>query len=163
MKRHRSLIPLSHDHHDGLVVAQGLILGHATAPKSTWPADRRQQVDRLIAFWEADLRKHFEAEEAYLFPIVRARLRDGGTLVAELLTDHEAMRGRMSDLAEDAETDLDERLPAFGELLKEHIRKEEEVLFERMQEELPADELEAIGQTLRTHYRPDDADPACRT
>ncbi len=34
MKRHHSLIPLSHDHHSGLVLAQRLILGRSAAPRS---------------------------------------------------------------------------------------------------------------------------------
>ena len=87
MRRHAGLIPLSHDHHDALVVAQGLILGRAPAPRSDWPTDRRAQVDRVVAFFAQTLRSHFEAEEAHLFPAVVARLPGAANLVGQLLDE----------------------------------------------------------------------------
>ena len=51
MKRHAALIPLSHDHHDILVIAQGLILGRSKAPRSTWPTDKQAQADRVVLFF----------------------------------------------------------------------------------------------------------------
>ena len=80
MKRHPSLVPLSHDHHDALVVAQGLILGRSPAPRSDWPTDRRAQVDRVVAFFAQTLRSHFEVEEAHLFPAVVNRPSENRTL-----------------------------------------------------------------------------------
>ena len=46
-------------------------------------------------------------------------------------------------------TGLADRLPAFGECLKAHIQKEEQVLFERMQQEMDSDVLDAVGAALR--------------
>ena len=91
---------MSHDHHDGLVVAQGLILGRSKAPRSTWPVDRGQQVDRVLEFFETTLQRHFEAEEAHLFPVVERQLRDGVDLVRQLRADHDDMRARVRDLTE---------------------------------------------------------------
>ena len=56
MKRHESLVPLSRDHHFGLIMAQRLILGRATNPRADWPTDRAQQVPRLVEFFKSDLR-----------------------------------------------------------------------------------------------------------
>lgn len=150
MKRHPSLIPLSHDHHDGLVVAQNLILGQSKAPRSTWPTERRQQVDRLLAFFGSGLRAHFRAEEELVFPVVARQLKDGAELVRQLRVDHDEMRAEIRALEQDPESDLDVRLPAFGERLKRHIQNEERVLFERMQEEMDAQALDAIGAALRS-------------
>ena len=150
MKRHKSLIPLSHDHHDGLVVAQGLILGRSKAPRSTWPTDRGQQVDRVLDFFETALRGHFEAEEEHLFPIVERQLRNGVDLVRQLREEHDEMRARIRELHRDPVSDLEDRLPAFGERLKAHIKKEEQILFERMQAELDSSTLAAIGAALRS-------------
>ena len=149
MKRHASLIPLSHDHHDGLVIAQNLILGRSKAPRSTWPTDRRQQVDRLIEFFQRHLEQHFTAEEQHVFPVVEQQLRGGSDLVRQLRTDHEEMRARIHRLEVDPVSELDGRLTAFGERLKTHIQQEERVLFERMQVELTSDALGAIGAALR--------------
>ena len=149
MKRHVSLIPLSHDHHDGLVVAQNLILGRSKAPRSTWPTDRQQQVDRLIDFFRSHFEKHFTAEEQHVFPVAEQQLEDGSDLVGQLRADHEEMRACIQGFAVDPVSDLDRRLAAFGERLKDHIQQEERVLFERMQAELAPDTLEAIGAAVR--------------
>ena len=43
LKRHPSLIPLSHDHHHGLVLAERLVRGRAANPKSDWPESAVEQ------------------------------------------------------------------------------------------------------------------------
>ena len=148
MKRHVSLIPLSHDHHDGLVIAQNLILGRSKAPRSAWPTDRRQQVDRLIDFFRTHLQRHVTAEEQHVFPVVERQLLDGSELVRQLREDHDEMRACIQDLEVDPVSDLHGRLTGFGERLKRHIQQEERVLFERMQAEMTPDALEAIGAAL---------------
>ena len=149
MKRHASLIPLSHDHHDGLVVAQNLILGRSKAPRSAWPTERRKQVDRLVEFFKTQLQHHFTAEEQHVFPVAEQHLQDGSVLVGQLRAEHEEMRAGIQDLAADPFNELDDRLTAFGERLKSHIQQEERVLFERMQAELAPDALEAVGAAIR--------------
>ena len=52
VKRHPSLVPLSLEHHDALVLAQGLILGRSKAPRSDWPTDHRSQVDKIKSFFQ---------------------------------------------------------------------------------------------------------------
>ena len=150
MKRHPGLVPLSYDHHDALVVAQGLILGRSKAPQSNWPTDRRAQVDRVVAFFAHTLRSHFEVEEAHLFPAVVVHLPDQADLVAQLLDEHDAMRTRIRDLERNPTTDLDGRLPSLGRLLEAHVRREERVLFETMQREMEPADLETLGALLRS-------------
>ena len=149
MKRHPGLFPLSHDHHDALVVAQGLILGRSKAPRSDWPTDRRAQVDRVVAFFAHTLRSHFEVEEAHLFPAAVAHLPGEADLVAHLLDEHDAIRTRIRGLELDPTTDLDVRLPSLGRLLEAHVRREERVLFETMQREMKPADLETLGTQLR--------------
>ena len=148
MKRHPGLIPLSHDHHDALVVAQGLVLGRSKAPRSDWPTDRRAQVDRVVAFFAHRLRWHFDIEEAHLFPAVVAHLPREAALVAQLLDEHDAMRTRVRDLEQDPTTALTVRLPSLGRLLEAHVRREERVLFEVMQREMEPAVLETLGRRL---------------
>ena len=153
MKRHPGLIPLSHDHHDALVLAQGLILGRSQAPRSDWPTSRRAQVDRVVAFFANTLRSHFEAEEAHVFPAAVAHLAGEASLVAQLLDEHDAIRTRIHDLERDPTTDLDVRLPSLGRLLEAHVRREERVLFETMQREMDPADLETLGTRLRSRAR----------
>ena len=153
MRRHAGLIPLSHDHHDALVVAQRLILGRSRAPRSDWPTDRRAQVERVVVFFAQTLRSHFEIEETHLFPTVVARLPGEANLVAQLLEEHHAMRTQIRDLELDPATALEVRLPSLGRLLEAHIRREERVLFETMQREMEPADLETLGTQLRTRAR----------
>ena len=153
MKRHPGLAPLSRDHHHALVLAQRLILGRSTNPRAGWPTDRRQQVDRVIRFFTTDLRPHFEAEEADLFPVVVEHLPGEADLVGQLIGEHAAMRTQIRDLGRDPTSDLDVRLPALGRLLDTHIRREERVLFETMQRKMDQATLATVGARLRRHAR----------
>ena len=148
MKRHPSLIPLSHDHHDTLVVAQGLIRGRPTAPRSDWPTDRRAQADRLTAFFENTLRSHFAAEEADVFPLAERLLPDHADLVNALRKDHADLRAEIVALPARSDADLAVRLPALGARLEAHVRSEERVLFEAVQKTASPDQLERLGAKL---------------
>ena len=160
MKRHESLVPLSRDHNIGLMMAQQLILGRAPNPRADWPTDRAQQVPRLLAFYESNLRPHFEIEEAHVFPTARPSLVDGGRQVDALLADHEAMRAMIRGFKADPASGLDERLPAFGHLLKGHIQREERQLFEQMQAACEPRTLDTLGAEVAAAHEA--ADPACR-
>ena len=56
---------------------------------------------------------------------------------------------------------LDDRLPAFGYLLKAHIHREERGLFERMQAACAPVELDALGARVAAAHGA--AGPACRS
>ena len=159
VKRHPALIPLSHDHHDALVVARGLILGRATAPRSDWPPDRRAQVGRVTAFFRETLRAHFEAEEQSVYPVVAQGVTDGAAMVSDLIAEHEQIRKHVHDLETDPTSALAQRLPALGKLLESHIRTEERVVYNRMPQELGPAELEAVGAALA---RLPPRGPSCR-
>ena len=137
MKRHVSLVPLSREHHEGLVMAQRLILGRSTNPGAAWPSEPEQQVGRLLEFFGTALGRHFDLEERHLFPLVIAELADrdatAQTLITGLTKDHGAMRAMIREFEEDPTTRLDTRLPAFGKRLRGHIQTEERELFERIQ------------------------------
>ena len=163
MKRHASLVPLSRQHHDGLVLAQRLILGRSTAPRAPWPTDRSRQVDLLIQFFDASLGPHFDAEETYVFPAVVEHVADGAELVGTLIREHDDMRAQIRDLRRDPETRLDERLVGFGDCLREHIRSEERVLFERIQQEMTQTQLDALAVRLRGFYASGSEGAACPT
>ena len=161
MKRHASLIPLSRDHHHGLVMAQRLILGRATNPHSDWPVERVRQAARLIEFFETDLRPHFEVEEAHVFPAAARDLHDGASRTRALIAEHETMRAMVRELAATPAPHLEERLRAFGELLQAHIHTEERILFEQMQAACDPEVLEELG--VRTaEYAGDAGGPRCR-
>ena len=159
MKRHPSLVPLSRDHHHGLVMARRLILGGPSTPRDDWPLAPEEQARRLVAFYESDLRPHFEAEEAQVFPLAAERLTDGPARVTALVGQHRTMAGMIEALLTDPRSEVAKRLAAFGELLRDHIHDEERILFERMQAECGAEEMEALGARLATYAA---SGPSCR-
>ena len=161
MKRHASLVPLSRDHHHGLVMAQRLILGRSTNPRADWPADPGQQAARLVEFFETELRPHFEVEEAHVFPAAARDLHDGASRTRALVAEHETMRRMVRGLVADPTSRLRQRLTAFGELLKGHIHTEERILFEQMQGACDAQVLEMLGTRIAEH-RSVSAGPSCR-
>ncbi len=129
-------------------MAQGLIRGHASAPRSDWPSDRRAQVTRLVTFFADTLEPHFEVEETWVFPNAADALAGSATLIGALLAEHDQIRALVSDLQRDPVCNLETRLPALGRLLVSHVRTEERVLFETMQREMTGAALDAIGARL---------------
>ena len=153
MKRHAGLVPLSRDHHDGLVMARRLILGKPLNDRDEWPTHPAEQVARLAVFFDTDLRPHFAAEEACVFPMAARLLPDGEALVGALVADHRAMEVMLRSLSaapisRSPATDPERRLAAFGELLQAHLHTEERVLFEQMQTAGDPGSLEAMGVRL---------------
>jgi len=111
------------------------------------------QADRVVEFFNATLQSHFDAEEAYVFPVVLERMHDQAALIAELQHDHKRLRRLIEGLERTPLSDLDTRLPALGRLVEVHIRKEERVLFQAIQNNLSPAELDKIGEKLAVHDR----------
>jgi hemerythrin-like domain-containing protein len=139
LRRNPALIPLSHDHHDGLKAAVELRRGHSAFPGEH---DKLQSVVRL---WDEQLNEHFREEELVLFS--REWPDHVGTLVAQALEEHATMRSIVESI-QTGNAD-DSTAQRFGALLEAHIRMEERQLFEAMQSVLTADELKDIGTALR--------------
>lgn len=154
MKRHPALIPFSHDHHDGLVIAQRLLQGGSKAPRSNWPSGSQAQRDRVVEFESSYLRHHLGAEEALLFPLARRFLGpEGARLVDELVREHEALRNGVRQFKDSRPPDLVSQMKDWAQLLHDHIRKEERFLFQAMQQQVPEAQLAALPASLEDYYR----------
>lgn len=143
MKRHTSLIPLSHEHQHGLALT--VMIARKLKP----PEELRDQV---AAMWDTEFENHFRVEEQFVFPAVRDRIKDR-SLVETLVAQHRALE-RFVELVKTAdEEDLPGVLDALGELLTRHIRTEERQLFEQAQSALSEDELQALGESVERESR----------
>ena len=67
--------------------------------------------------------------------------------VVRVLTDHVAIRRRASDL-ERSKSPNPEVLNALGEMLSDHVRHEERVLFPKIEEALTEEELVRLAQGI---------------
>ena len=137
MLRDPSLIPLSHQHHNGLALCVLTRRGLAADPS---PANLEKLGRRVADRYELELVNHFEIEEQVLFPLCEDR-----ALIDGLLADHRAIEGLVARLRETPSAEL---LEQFCELLSTHIRREEKDLFERLQAGVPKDLLDRAGREI---------------
>jgi quercetin dioxygenase-like cupin family protein len=114
VKRHPSLVALSHEHQHALVHARRL---------------RRGEVAGFGEFFAVDLVRHFRQEEEAVFPLLAQAGVEPPELVQALL-EHQRIRAV-----------ADQPDAALGELLERHIRLEERVLFETIQRTVPEESL----------------------
>jgi len=137
MLRDASLIPLSHQHHNGLalcVMTRRSLAADGTSVNVAMLA--RRATDR----YELELVNHFEIEEQVLFPACGPM-----PLIAQLLAEHRMIEGLIAQLRT---TPTGALLEQFCALLSGHIRREESELFEQIQRALPREVLDRTGSEI---------------
>jgi len=139
MKRNEALRQLSRDHHRALEVA--LKLRRAT------DADVQQAAEEFLGFWREHGAIHFRVEEDMLLPGAATRVDPTDPAVVRVLTDHVEIRRRAGELGDGADAGS-AQLNALGEILSEHVRHEERVLFPMIEDALSEDELDALAQRI---------------
>lgn len=135
IKRSQALISLSREHHDGLLlvykIRQGIKLSvepERIATYCTW-------------FWTHHLEQHFNNEERVLGPFID----NLGTLKDQLFSEHSQIRQTVKELNNDPKYP---NLENFGQLLNDHIRFEERVLFNEIEKSVTPEQLEEIATQL---------------
>jgi hemerythrin-like domain-containing protein len=135
--RDRNLVSFSHQHQHALALCVRI----KRALDST-DVDLRAWQEEIASMFDTELELHFESEERFIFPKASTitGLRE---LLERLNADHTRLR---IQAMEARQKQLDrEGLAHFAAVLEEHVRAEERVLFEQMQESLSAEELQKIG------------------
>ena len=147
MKRDPNLVRLSRDHHRGLVWAMRIDRELPNASHGELAA----MYAELVAFWKTGLLPHFRAEcECLLARLVRysASLSEAD-VIGRTQQDHLTLNMLMTNMGDNPDWGVRrEMLRQFGDLLRRHIRWEEEVLFQATQEQLASAELIALGNDL---------------
>jgi hemerythrin superfamily protein len=109
------------------------------------------RIDRLVF-------SHAFAEETVLWPVIRRVLPDGDALTLQVEEEHQEVNELVSALERDGldSPERPARLRRLVEVLREDVRDEEDVLFPRLQDALPPDELRALGRrwTLMARISP---------
>jgi iron-sulfur cluster repair protein YtfE (RIC family) len=132
IKRHPALVNLSKDHHNGLLlcwkIRNGLAAGISTERISNY----------LLYFFEEDLKKHFHEEEELVFPT----LPTDDPLRLQALSEHKNIYTQVEKIRQDRHAAR--LLEAFASMLDDHIRFEERILFQHLQQVLAPAQLESI-------------------
>ena len=145
MKRHIALIPLSREHHSALILAQ-LLKKDAPVYKGL-PQTAKEKAIYATAFFEKELKAHFEKEEA-VFGLVKMVHPGIEKMINELVVEHRDLSAMFHSLTDTVSQDLIAKMNSLGELLKNHIRKEERFLFPLIQQHCPAALLVQVGAFL---------------
>ena len=119
MRRHASLVALSHDHHRALVEARRLRRAAAA------DEDPTAAVASFLRFFYAVTVPHFREEEETLFPLV-VDSDAARPLLVEALLDHQRLHALAAALAGPADA---RRMREMGERLEAHVRLEERQFF----------------------------------
>ena len=141
VKRHRALIPLSHDHHDALVAARRLRRG-ADGP------DPLAAATTFLAFFASSVVPHLREEEELLFPRV-VDAEEAHELVVQALLEHQRLHlaaAELGDLVAHDRTDgpTGRRMRELATLLEGHVRLEERQLFPLIETMLSEETLTAL-------------------
>lgn len=132
MKRHPALVPLSREHHQVLLLAQGLRTDGPPTLRDALPADVEARAAHALAKWDEELAPHFALEEESLLPALEGVDAALDAEVAKVREEHAAIRALIARVRN--REALASSLNALGEALLSHVRAEERGLFERAQE-----------------------------
>lgn len=142
MRRHKSIINLSHDHHQGLVLAQ-LIRKNAPQYKNL-PNTIEGKVEYTLNEYRTGLLPHFKKEEEILFPFVKDIDENLDKTIEQLLDEHKRINYLVGQIEKNDEKE--KYLDELGDLLTHHIRKEERELFDSIQNILTEEELNNLDK-----------------
>jgi len=135
MKRSPSLIPLSKEHHESLVLAKRCQRTMASGEREAIGQLCREIAHGFPDKWE----RHFQDEERGIFALAEAEGGEMAVLSRQLRREHDRLR----EIHRAMQAGDCSRLGAFGELLQSHTRKEERELFPLIESRFSDTELEA--------------------
>ena len=142
MKRDKNIVPLSQDHHFGLLsgwkIKQGI--------KKNISYER---IKNYINYhWDNSQSFHFDEEEKILFPY------SDDELTQRALDEHKEIRELLKTLNE---VEAFELLTLYADKVTEHIRFEERVLFPHLENILTEEQLAEVGKKLNEiHHHAED-------
>jgi hemerythrin-like domain-containing protein len=150
LKRHSSLHALSQHHHFALIQALDMRRAGELPPEKR-AAAARKAAERFLRFWNKTGRTHFREEEEVLLPAyARHRRLDEDAAVMKMLAEHAGIRAAAADLERMLAEGLsvEETIAALADTLHDHVRREENEIFPRIEKILAESELETMGRSL---------------
>ena len=107
--------------------------------------DKTSIRQRIVQFWKNELQKHVDAEEAILFPFLQKH-HFSYNFMNVLKREHDTIRllaERLSRYDEDYYL-----YKAFIKLVDQHSHFEDEIVFKKMESEIPPQELNQLNVSL---------------
>ncbi|MBV8252481.1 MAG: hemerythrin domain-containing protein [Chitinophaga sp.] len=138
MQRHSTLVPLSHEHKRLLFVCR--YLKKNAASYEGFPLETQAKFEYVVRIFQEVMVPHIQKED-HLFEKCFGKTASIDAAITELQAEHRIISGMYAVLADSA--NLEDDMDLLANSLEAHIRKEERVLFELLQKELP-DVLDSI-------------------
>ncbi|AZQ60918.1 hypothetical protein EI427_01415 [Flammeovirga pectinis] len=134
MKRNENLVPLSHEHHHGLLFCSRL--------KKAKNTDKETIVNYITDFYSNVLKEHLDKEETALLHLLTDE-----NLKTRFLNDHQIIHKMMDNVNATPEDIYDQAL-AISQFITNHIRFEERSLFPWIEANATAEQLFSAGNDL---------------
>ena len=120
-------------------------------PEADRSAALREIAEDFISFWESKGKLHFREEEEILLPAYASHVdlqEDADVL--RMLADHASIRARVNALASclSAHQAVDRQITELGQILQDHVRLEENIIFPRIEKTLSESEMQQLGRRL---------------
>ena len=131
IKRHHAIQQYSREHHHALLLCWKIKMGFSKGVS----AERIKVYTDW--FYKKHLDKHFEMEEKYMFPVLGSENK----LIRQALEEHKLLSMLFADY-----TNIENSLKQIQIDLEKHIRFEERVLFNEIQNVATQEQLEKIKQ-----------------
>ncbi|CAL1519492.1 hemerythrin domain-containing protein [Chitinophaga sp. MM2321] len=139
IKRNEHIMPLSREHHMGLLFCWKLRQG---VKREIAPDRIRKYINY---FWDTHLKQHFEEEENILFNQVKHKFCDEAIVQHQQITD-------MIQRINTAGKEVPGIYTSLAALIDQHIRFEERELFPYLESALSAKSLSNIGIQLKNMH-----------
>ena len=143
MKRDEALAPLSRDHHGTLLLAQ-LLKKNAPAYRGL-PTEPDAKAKYAQEQFGLHIKKHFQQEERMLEKTKDCH-SEINLLTVEIKKEHQQLTALFTSLDDTA--NLENTMDILANLLQQHIRKEERVLFPLLQKHASPELLQEIHVLL---------------
>jgi hemerythrin-like domain-containing protein len=135
IKRSNEIAPLSREHHEGLLlgwkIKKGIANGTSVKTISSY----------VKWFWENHLLNHFKKEETVLIEFVPA----DNMHVMQMFEEHKTITNKISEIEKLPNEKL---LLELSTMLEAHIRFEERILFNEIEQILNEEQLKKLGEDL---------------
>lgn len=134
IKRAEELVALSQEHHHALVFCTRLKKAHLTDVKTL-----QLFVDE---FWSGNTETHFENEEKWLLPHI-----ENNEIKNQFIAEHNQIRALVNQI-KNATDKVAELAVELAQVLNDHVRFEERILFPYLEKTIFTDKMTEIGIAL---------------
>jgi len=156
LKRHPALQDLSRDHQQFLLEARH-VRWYLEDDERALPLE--DIIESLLAFWKKVGEWHIREEEEIVYPAYLAKAPLKQRDIDALYTDHNWLREKFQDLS--AMPRFENTKPilrSLSEYIVNHVRHEERVIYEAIQDALDETQLDTIAEKSRS-FRKENREP----